>query len=94
MAGTQEPVLGIGAMGHGMATSALRASIPTIVWNRTPAATRDLAGLGVQVAATPADAARGAAMVVTMVSDTDAVIAIARGRGCWLRWFRGRSGCR
>jgi len=55
MAGTQEPVavLGIGAMGHGMATSALRASIPTIVWNRTPAATRDLAGLGVQVAATP-----------------------------------------
>jgi 3-hydroxyisobutyrate dehydrogenase len=44
MMGTRpEPVavLGIGAMGHGMATSALRAGIPTIVWNRTPAATRD-----------------------------------------------------
>ena len=33
MVSTQEPVavLGIGAMGHGMATSALRADIPTIV---------------------------------------------------------------
>ena len=41
MARTQSPVavVGIGAMGHGMATSALRAGIPTIVWNRTPEAT-------------------------------------------------------
>jgi 3-hydroxyisobutyrate dehydrogenase len=83
MARTQEPVavLGIGAMGHGMATSALRAGIPTIVWNRTPAATRDLAGLGADVAETVADAARRAAIVVTMVTDTDAVISIARDQG-------------
>jgi 3-hydroxyisobutyrate dehydrogenase len=83
MAGTQEPVavLGIGAMGHGMATSALRAGIPTIVWNREPEATRDLAGLGAQVAATVADAARRAEIVVTMVTDTDAVISIARDQG-------------
>jgi 3-hydroxyisobutyrate dehydrogenase len=79
----QEPVavLGIGAMGHGMATSALRAGIPTIVWNRRPAATRDLAGLGAEVAETAADAARRAGIVVTMVTDTDAVIAIARDQG-------------
>jgi 3-hydroxyisobutyrate dehydrogenase len=79
----QEPVavLGIGAMGHGMAASMLRAGIPTIVWNRTPAPTRDLAGLGAEVAATAADAARRAAIVVTMVSDTDAVVSIARDRG-------------
>jgi 3-hydroxyisobutyrate dehydrogenase len=83
MARTQEPVavLGIGAMGHGMATSALRAGIPTIVWNRAPAATRDLAGLGAEVAETAADAARRAAIVVTMVTDTDAVISIARDQG-------------
>jgi 3-hydroxyisobutyrate dehydrogenase len=74
-------VLGIGAMGHGMATSALRASIPTIVWNRAPAATRDLAGLGADVAETAADAAQRAAIVVTMVTDTDAVISIARDQG-------------
>jgi len=79
----QEPVavLGIGAMGHAMATSALRAGIPTIVWNRRPAATRDLAGLGADVAETAADAARRAAVVVTMVTDTDAVMSIARDQG-------------
>jgi 3-hydroxyisobutyrate dehydrogenase len=79
----QEPVavLGIGAMGHAMAASALRAGIPTIVWNRTPAPTRDLAGLGAEVTETPADAARRAAIVVTMVTDTDAVISIARDQG-------------
>ena len=83
MVGTQEPVavLGIGAMGHGMATSMLRAGIPTIVWNRRPAAARNLAGLGADVAETAADAARRAAIVVTMVTDTDAVISIARDQG-------------
>jgi 3-hydroxyisobutyrate dehydrogenase len=83
MAGTQEPVavLGIGAMGHGMAASALRAGIPTIVWNRDLAATRDLAGLGAEVAETAADAARRAGVVVTMVTDTDAVISIAGDQG-------------
>ena len=83
MAGTHEPVavLGIGAMGHGMAASALRAGIPTIVWNRRPEATRDLAELGAEVAGTAADAARRAAIVVTMVTDADAVISIARDQG-------------
>jgi 3-hydroxyisobutyrate dehydrogenase len=83
MARTQGPVaiLGIGAMGHGMATSALRAGIPTVVWNRTPEPTRDLAELGAEVAPTAADAARRAPVVVTMVTDTDAVISIARDQG-------------
>jgi 3-hydroxyisobutyrate dehydrogenase len=74
-------LLGIGAMGHGMATSALRAGIPTIVWNRTPDATRDLAELGAEVAETAADAAQRALVVVTMVTDADAVISIARDQG-------------
>jgi 3-hydroxyisobutyrate dehydrogenase len=83
MAETQEPiaVLGIGAMGHGMATSALRAGIPTIVWNRRPEATRDLAELGAEVAETAAAAARRTTIVVTMVTDTDAVLSIARDQG-------------
>jgi 3-hydroxyisobutyrate dehydrogenase len=55
----------------------LRAGIPTIVWNRDRAATRDLVGLGAEVAETAADAARRAAIVVTMVTDADAVISIA-----------------
>jgi len=64
-----------------MATSALRAGIPTIVWNREPRATRDLAELGADVAETAADAARRAEIVVTMVTDADAVISIARDQG-------------
>jgi 3-hydroxyisobutyrate dehydrogenase len=83
MAGTQEPVavLGTGAMGHGMAASALRAGIPTIVWNRTMAATLDLAEAGAEVAESPADAARRSAIVVTMVTDADAVLSIALDEG-------------
>ena len=52
MTETREPVavIGVGTMGHGMAASALRAGIPTIVWDRTPARTRDLAALGADVA--------------------------------------------
>jgi 3-hydroxyisobutyrate dehydrogenase len=83
MAPTDEPValLGIGTMGHGMATSALRAGIPMIVWNRRPEATRDLAEQGADVADSAADAARRAKVVVTMVTDADAVVSIARDQG-------------
>ena len=39
-------VLGIGSMGHGMATTALRAGIPTIVWNRGAEPTRETVDAG------------------------------------------------
>jgi 3-hydroxyisobutyrate dehydrogenase len=83
MAQERHPVafLGIGTMGHAMATRALGAGIPTIVWNRDPNATRDLANLGAEVAESAADAARRAAIVVTMVTDTDVVLAIAKDEG-------------
>jgi 3-hydroxyisobutyrate dehydrogenase len=78
---TATAFLGVGAMGHGMATSALRAGIPTIVWNRESEATRDLAELGADVAETAANAARRADIVVTMVTDAHAVVSIARDQG-------------
>ena len=83
MAPTREPVafLGMGTMGRAMATSALRVGIPTIVWNRDPGATRDLVDLGAEIAATPSDAAQRAAIAVTMVTDADAVLSIARDQG-------------
>ncbi len=83
MAHGREPVafLGIGTMGHAMATRALGAGIPTIVWNRDAAATQDLADLGAEVAESAADAARRAAIVVTMVTDADVVLAIAKDQG-------------
>jgi 3-hydroxyisobutyrate dehydrogenase len=91
MAESHEPVavLGIGAMGHGMATSALRAGIPTIVWDRRAEASKDLAQMGAEVAETAADAARRAAIVVTMVTDTDAVMSIAVDQGMLAALGRG-----
>jgi 3-hydroxyisobutyrate dehydrogenase len=79
----QEPIaiLGIGAMGHGMATSALRAGLQTTVWNRNHDAARDLAPLGANIASTAVDAARAAAIVVTMVTDADAVVSVVRDEG-------------
>lgn len=65
--------LGIGTMGRGMATSALRAGLPTIVWNRDPKATKDLVDLGAEAATTAADAAARAGIVVTMLTNADAV---------------------
>jgi 3-hydroxyisobutyrate dehydrogenase len=83
MAPAKQPVafLGIGTMGHAMATSALRAGIPTVVWNRDPGRTRDLADLGAEVVETPTDAARRADIVVTMVTDADVVLSIAKDQG-------------
>ena len=80
---TQETVavLGVGTMGHGMAASALRAGLPTIVWDRTPERTRALTGLGAQAAGTAGDAAARAGIVVTMVPDTDAVLSLGVDQG-------------
>jgi len=80
---TQETValLGIGTMGHGMAASALRAGLPTTVWDLNPERSRALAGLGAQVADTAADAAGRVGIVVTMVPDADAVMSIAMDQG-------------
>lgn len=74
-------ILGMGAMGRGMAMSALRSGLRTIVWNRRPEATRALVELGAEAVDTPAEAAQRAPVVVTMVTDTEAVLSIARDQG-------------
>jgi len=83
MAGANDRVafLGIGTMGHGMAASALRAGIQTVVWDRHPEKTASLVERGATVADSPADAARQARIVVTMVPDADAVLSLARDQG-------------
>jgi 3-hydroxyisobutyrate dehydrogenase len=74
-------VLGLGVMGHAMAVNTRRAGLPTVVWNRTPERTRDLVGLGAFAADSAADAARRADIVVTMVTDLDALLDMAIGGG-------------
>ena len=67
-------LLGTGTMGTGMARNILRAGLPLRVWNRTTAKARPLADEGAEVAESPADAVRGADVVVTMLFDTDSVL--------------------
>ena len=70
-------VLGLGTMGRAMASSALRSGIPTTVWNRELGAARQMAEQGAEVAASAVEAVNGVDVVITMVTDTEAVTSIA-----------------
>jgi 3-hydroxyisobutyrate dehydrogenase len=74
-------VLGLGTMGQAMARSALRNGIPTVVWNREPDVARGMADAGAEVATSVADAVKAADIVITMVTDSRAVISIAEDHG-------------
>jgi 3-hydroxyisobutyrate dehydrogenase len=70
-------VLGLGTMGRAMAGSALRHGISTSVWNRELDVARQMADQGAEVAVSAVDAVKGADVVITMVTDTNAVTSIA-----------------
>lgn len=61
--------LGLGIMGHAMATNLAKAGHEVTVWNRTPGKTVE----GARSAASPAEAAQGTEAVWMCVSDTAAV---------------------
>jgi 3-hydroxyisobutyrate dehydrogenase len=68
-------VLGAGGiMGFAMARNMARAGVDVRAWNRSREKAEPLAGDGATIAATPAEAARGAEVVVTILSDADAVV--------------------
>jgi 3-hydroxyisobutyrate dehydrogenase len=71
-------VLGTGTMGAGMVRSLRRAGLPVRTWNRDPAKARALTGTGAQAYDSPAEAADGADVVLTMVFDADAVDEVIR----------------
>lgn len=73
-------VLGLGTMGAGMAANLLKAGFTVTVYNRTAARAEALAGAGARVAATPHEAARGAAIVIAMVADDAASRAVWTGK--------------
>ncbi len=73
-------VLGAGGtMGFPMARNIARAGIPVRAWNRTRVKAGPLAADGAYIADTPADAATGAGIVLTMLADSDAVLAVMEG---------------
>ncbi len=64
-------------MGAGIAGSLAREGHEVVVWNRTAARAEAVAGDGVTVAASVAEAVSGSDAVVTVLFDTDAVLAVS-----------------
>jgi 3-hydroxyisobutyrate dehydrogenase/2-hydroxy-3-oxopropionate reductase len=71
--------VGLGAMGSRMASRLVDAGNGVTVWNRTAERAEPLRAAGARVADSPADAARGADFVLTMVRDRDALREVAEG---------------
>ncbi|MCW2969922.1 MAG: 3-hydroxyisobutyrate dehydrogenase [Solirubrobacterales bacterium] len=73
-------VLGAGGtMGAAMARNLLRAGIAVRAWDRTREKAEGLADDGAVVLDTPAEAAEGSSMLLTMLSDGEAVLAAVAG---------------
>jgi 3-hydroxyisobutyrate dehydrogenase len=71
-------LLGLGTMGAGMAENLLNAGFPLVVWNRDRAKAERFIAQGARVADSPADAAHGADVVLSMLADDGA------SRAVWL----------
>jgi 3-hydroxyisobutyrate dehydrogenase len=69
---TKIAFLGLGAMGSRMAVHLIKAGHAVVVWNRDPAKAAAVAAVGATIASSPADAADGAAIVMSMITDDDA----------------------
>jgi 3-hydroxyisobutyrate dehydrogenase-like beta-hydroxyacid dehydrogenase len=72
--------LGLGTMGAPMAANILRKGHSLVVWNRTIDRDQDLVAAGALRASTPADAARNAEIVITMLADPAAVEMVVCGK--------------
>ncbi|HMS79579.1 MAG TPA: NAD(P)-dependent oxidoreductase [Burkholderiaceae bacterium] len=71
--------LGLGAMGAPMASNLAAAGFALRVWNRSPARAEPFAAAGATVCASPAEAVRGARVVVSMVADDEATREVMLG---------------
>lgn len=71
--------LGLGAMGRPMARRLLDAGHDLRIWNRTPGRADELFARGATRAATPAEAANDAQIVITMLADPPALDAVLFG---------------
>ncbi|MCW2759769.1 MAG: 3-hydroxyisobutyrate dehydrogenase [Nocardioidaceae bacterium] len=69
-------VLGIGIMGAGTAQSLVREGHEVVVWNRTAAKAQAVAGAGITAVEDVATAVTGSDVVITVLFDLDAVLAV------------------
>jgi 3-hydroxyisobutyrate dehydrogenase len=71
--GTKVAILGTGIMGAAMARNLLAEGMEVSAWNRSREKAEPLREDGAEVADSPADAARGADFLLTMLADADVV---------------------
>jgi 3-hydroxyisobutyrate dehydrogenase-like beta-hydroxyacid dehydrogenase len=71
--------VGLGAMGAAIAKNLVESGHEVLVFNRSPARAEPLRAAGATVAATPAEAARDAELVFTMVADDAALTSVTQG---------------
>lgn len=71
--------IGTGSMGAPMARQLLKAGHQVTVYNRTSAKAEALVSDGARLASSPAEAAEGAEVVITMVADDDAELEVCDG---------------
>lgn len=71
--------IGTGLMGRGMARSLIRKGHRVRLYNRTRAKAEEVAEIGGTVVDSPAEAVRGADVVVTMLADPGALLAVVEG---------------
>ena len=76
---TRIAFLGLGRMGLGMASRLVAKGHDVAVWNRSPEKARPVVALGARLAPTPAAAATGAEVVLTMLADDPASEAVWLG---------------
>lgn len=65
--------IGLGVMGMGMAANLLRKGFEVVVYNRTPGKAEPLLALGASELESPADVARAAQIIITMISNDAAI---------------------
>jgi 2-hydroxy-3-oxopropionate reductase len=71
--------IGLGLMGRPMAKNLLKAGYPLVVHSRSPAPVDDVVAHGAERAASPADVARRATRIITMVPDSPDVEQVLEG---------------
>jgi len=72
-------IVGTGRMGAAMASRLMSLGHEVTVWNRTADKTKPLAAAGAKVAATPAAVARDAELVISILTNSEAIAAAYEG---------------
>jgi 3-hydroxyisobutyrate dehydrogenase len=85
-------ILGLGTMGAGMAANLLKAGVSLTVYNRTAAKAQELVRAGARLASVPAEAVKGASIVIGMLSDDAASREVWLGKGGALEGLGMNSG--